>query len=142
MVALDCWLLWCGCAAALSPDLTLKQLHHTAWGPGQGVPLGGAIELAQTNEGYLWIAGPSGLFRFDGIAFERIELPTTEAFFVESALGLCAARRWLVGRLHVWRRSAPQGGRGRYQRRRWGPARISVAVCRDAGRHAVGCNEQ
>ena len=68
-------LLWCGCAAALSPDLTLKELHHTAWGPSQGAPLGGAVALAQTNDGYLWMAGPSGLFRFDGIAFERIELP-------------------------------------------------------------------
>jgi signal transduction histidine kinase/ligand-binding sensor domain-containing protein len=75
-----CWLaivalLWCGGAAALSPDLTLKELHHTAWGPSQGAPLGGAVALAQTNDGYLWIAGPSGLFRFDGITFERVELP-------------------------------------------------------------------
>ncbi len=68
-------LLWCGCAAALSPDLTIKELYHTAWGPSQGAPLGGALALAQTNDGYLWIAGPSGLFRFDGIAFERVELP-------------------------------------------------------------------
>jgi signal transduction histidine kinase/ligand-binding sensor domain-containing protein len=68
-------LLWSGCAAALSPDLTLKELHHTAWGPSQGAPLGGAVALAQTNDGYLWMAGPSGLFRFDGIAFERVELP-------------------------------------------------------------------
>jgi signal transduction histidine kinase/ligand-binding sensor domain-containing protein len=75
-----CWLaiatlLWCGCAAALSPDLTIKELQHTAWGPSQGAPLGGVLALAQTNDGYLWIAGPSGLFRFDGIAFERVELP-------------------------------------------------------------------
>src|ERR1700761_3407351 len=68
-------LLYCGCAAALSPDLTIKELHHTAWGPGQGAPLGGAMALAQSNDGYLWIAGPSGLFRFDGIAFERVDLP-------------------------------------------------------------------
>jgi signal transduction histidine kinase/ligand-binding sensor domain-containing protein len=75
-----CWLaiaalLWCRGAAALNPDLGIKELHHTAWGPGQGAPLGGAVALAQTNDGYLWIAGPSGLFRFDGIAFERVELP-------------------------------------------------------------------
>jgi ligand-binding sensor domain-containing protein len=68
-------LLWCGCAAALSPDLTINELHHPAWGPSQGAPLGGAVALAQTSDGYIWIAGPSGLFRFDGIAFERIELP-------------------------------------------------------------------
>ena len=68
-------LLWCGCAAALNPDLTLRELHHTAWGPSQNAPLGGAVALAQTNDGYLWIAGPSGLFRFDGLAFERVELP-------------------------------------------------------------------
>ncbi len=50
-------------------------MHHTAWGPGQGAPLGGAVALAQTSDGYLWMAGPSGLFRFDGIVFERVELP-------------------------------------------------------------------
>jgi signal transduction histidine kinase/ligand-binding sensor domain-containing protein len=68
-------LLWCGLAAALSPALTIKELHHTAWGPGQGAPPGGALALAQTNDGYLWIAGPSGLFRFDGLGFERVDLP-------------------------------------------------------------------
>jgi len=68
-------LLWCACTFALNPDLTIKQLHHTAWGPSQGAPLGGAVALAQTSDGYLWIAGPSGLFRFDGIVFERVALP-------------------------------------------------------------------
>jgi hypothetical protein len=35
-------LLWCHAAHALNPGLTIKELHHTAWGPGQGAPLGGA----------------------------------------------------------------------------------------------------
>ncbi|HEY2534748.1 MAG TPA: two-component regulator propeller domain-containing protein [Xanthobacteraceae bacterium] len=65
----------CRVAAALNRDLTIKELHHTAWGPSQGAPLGGAVALAQTSDGYLWVAGPSGLFRFDGLAFERVELP-------------------------------------------------------------------
>lgn len=68
-------LLWCGCAAALNPDLAIKELRHTAWGPSQGAPQGGVRALAQTPDAYLWIASPSGLFRFDGIAFERVELP-------------------------------------------------------------------
>ena len=67
-------LLLTSVALALDPNLTIKQLHHTAWGPSQGAPLGGAAALAQTNDGYLWMAGPSGLYRFDGIAFERVEL--------------------------------------------------------------------
>jgi signal transduction histidine kinase/ligand-binding sensor domain-containing protein len=85
-------LLWCGCAAALSPDLTLKELHHTAWGPSQGAPLGGAVALAQTNDGYLWMAGPSGLFRFDGFAFERTELPHDPKLSSLSLLSAFAAR--------------------------------------------------
>jgi ligand-binding sensor domain-containing protein len=27
--------------------------------------------LAQTTDGFLWLGGPSGLFRFDGTRFER-----------------------------------------------------------------------
>src|SRR5580658_318903 len=85
-------LLWCGCAAALNPDLTIKELHHTAWGPGQGAPLGGAIALAHTSDGYLWMAGPSGLFRFDGIAFERVELPRDPKLSSLSLISAFAAR--------------------------------------------------
>src|SRR5215472_7879908 len=62
-------------ALALDPNLTIKQLHHTAWGPAQGAPLGGAIGFEQTRDGYLWMVSLSGLFRFDGISFERVELP-------------------------------------------------------------------
>jgi hypothetical protein len=61
-----------GLTLALNPDLTIKQLRHIVWGPSQGAPPGGAIGLAQTSDGYLWMAGRSGLFHFDGIAFERV----------------------------------------------------------------------
>jgi signal transduction histidine kinase/ligand-binding sensor domain-containing protein len=83
-----------GGALALSPDLTIKELHHTAWGPNQGAPLGGAVAVAQTSDGYLWIAGLSALFRFDGIAFERIELPHDPK----------------LSSLRLWSAFAPRGG--------------------------------
>jgi signal transduction histidine kinase len=59
-------------ACALSPDLRIKQFYHTAWTAKEGAPTD--IEaLAQTRDGYLWIASTAGLFRFDGVRFERID---------------------------------------------------------------------
>jgi signal transduction histidine kinase len=59
-------------ACALSPGLRIKQFYHTAWTAKEGAPTG--IEgLAQTRDGYLWIASWAGLFRFDGVRFERID---------------------------------------------------------------------
>jgi signal transduction histidine kinase/ligand-binding sensor domain-containing protein len=63
-----------GAASALSPDGLIRELRHTAWGAKEGAP-GDVQSLAQTTDGYLWIANASGLYRFDGLRFERIELP-------------------------------------------------------------------
>ena len=57
---------------ALSPELRLGQLYHTAWTAADGAPTG-VEALAQTSEGYLWVAAAAGLFRFDGARFERID---------------------------------------------------------------------
>jgi signal transduction histidine kinase/ligand-binding sensor domain-containing protein len=57
---------------ALSPDLRITQLYHTGWTAADGAPTG-VESLAQTRDGYLWIAGSAGLFRFDGVRFERID---------------------------------------------------------------------
>src|SRR5262245_20866678 len=57
---------------ALSGDLRLGLLHHTTWTAQDGAPTG--IEsLAQTSDGYIWIASAAGLFRFDGVRFERVD---------------------------------------------------------------------
>ena len=106
-------LLYCHFAAALSPDLTIKELHHTGWGPMQGAPLGGALALAQTNDGYLWVAGPAGLYRFDGITFERVELPHDPKL---SSLSLCAVFAARDGGLWV---GFTFGGVALLKERRW-----------------------
>gem|GEM_PF-2561096 len=59
-----------GTAFALSPDRDIHQLVHRSWGEQEGYP-GRAQDLAQTTDGFLWIATDKGLFRFDGVRFER-----------------------------------------------------------------------
>ena len=52
-----------------SPNL---QVGHDYWTSKDGAP-GDIQALAQTNDGFLWLGGPSGLFRFDGTRFERFK---------------------------------------------------------------------
>ncbi len=51
------------------------QLGHDSWGFKEGAP-DEIISLAQTTDGFLWIASPSGLFRFNGERFERYRPPS------------------------------------------------------------------
>jgi ligand-binding sensor domain-containing protein len=56
----------CPRASALNPSLDISQYAHTAWTARDGF-IGGVVAFAQTPDGYLWLGGPGGLFRFDGI---------------------------------------------------------------------------
>lgn len=61
----------CGSAATPLPPL-LSQYTHTAWGALEGAPTG-VLAIAQTTDGWLWITTEMGLYRYDGIAFERVQ---------------------------------------------------------------------
>lgn len=63
-----------GPAFALSRDRAISQFHHTAWTAKDGAP-SQISALAQTEDGYLWIGTARGLFRFDGVRFERYHPP-------------------------------------------------------------------
>ena len=54
-------------ALALDPSLDISQYAHTAWNVRDGFPLGPIFAMAQTPDGYLWLGGENGLFRFDGV---------------------------------------------------------------------------
>jgi len=69
--ALACAVLL-SCRAAQADGLA--DYHHTQWTAADGAPLG-ARALAQTRDGWLWIGTPDGLYRFDGVRFERRPLP-------------------------------------------------------------------
>jgi len=57
-----------GGAAAQTGELTLQQLNHRAFLATNGAPTD-IVALAQTTDGTLWIAGRTGLTRFDGMRF-------------------------------------------------------------------------
>jgi len=57
-------------AFALDPNQPLGQLFHTSWNAKNGLN-GSVVTLAQTTDGYLWVGTTDGLFRFDGLSFER-----------------------------------------------------------------------
>ena len=74
------WLLFiglvaCGAApprpsmAALDPAVRISQYAHTAWRVRDGFLIGTPQAVAQTTDGYLWIATDAGLVRFDGVRF-------------------------------------------------------------------------
>jgi signal transduction histidine kinase/ligand-binding sensor domain-containing protein len=61
-----------GCALASTPPLDVTEWSHTSFGPGQGSPDNVTV-MAQSSDGFLWLGTTSGLYRFDGVRFERIE---------------------------------------------------------------------
>lgn len=59
-----------GDTLAPSRDRTLFESHHTSWTAKDGAP-GDLNALAQTTDGYIWLGTATGLYRFDGVHFER-----------------------------------------------------------------------
>jgi signal transduction histidine kinase/ligand-binding sensor domain-containing protein len=57
---------------ALNPSVSIAQFKHTRWTIDDDVPFP-IYSLAQGRDGYLWIGSRGGLYRFDGIRFEKIE---------------------------------------------------------------------
>src|ERR1700722_11595571 len=64
-------------AAALPPNLSMPQIQHTAWTAKQGAPAD-IWALAQSPDGFLLLGTGSGLYRFDGVTFERV-VPTNQS---------------------------------------------------------------
>jgi len=55
------------CALALDPSLDVSQYAHTAWKVREGFVGSEINSIAQTPDGYIWLATQFGLFRFDGV---------------------------------------------------------------------------
>ncbi len=56
----------------LDPAKPVDQYLVDQWGTAEGIPSDSIHSIAQTPDGYLWIATPKGLVRFDGMKFSTI----------------------------------------------------------------------
>jgi signal transduction histidine kinase/ligand-binding sensor domain-containing protein len=78
-------------ALPVDPPLQIAQYAHTAWTAREGANMGIVFAMAQTPDGYLWIAGSFGLFRFDGIRFVPWQPPEGQSL-PSGAYSLLASR--------------------------------------------------
>jgi signal transduction histidine kinase/ligand-binding sensor domain-containing protein len=87
--AAACWLLLTAQAKAFDSNKPLTEYTHTVWTHRDGIPSAFIYSMAQTRDGYLWLATTDGLVRFDGVRFVHWRPKTghTELLGVVRSLG-------------------------------------------------------
>src|SRR6185436_3628008 len=55
----------------------MSQYVHDVWSTNDGLPQAAVNAIAQTSDGYLWVATQEGLARFDGVTFTTFDSRTT-----------------------------------------------------------------
>lgn len=82
----------CGTAFALNSTLSITQLGHKAWRVQDGFFKSAPRAIAQTKDGYIWVATQSELLRFDGVRFVPWQSPRGNALPSTSITALHGAR--------------------------------------------------
>ena len=86
-------------AWALDPDKPLGRLHRRGLGRARGLPSSFVRAIAQTPDGYLWIAGYGGVGRYDGARIVSLPEPKPLAHIFDTITSRWT-RRARCGRSH------------------------------------------
>jgi signal transduction histidine kinase len=73
----------------------LRYLSQQAWSTEEGLPQSSVHSIAQTPDGYLWLATEGGLVRFDGVAFRIFDRGSEPAFTSDDVCCLAVDRTGL-----------------------------------------------
>jgi ligand-binding sensor domain-containing protein/signal transduction histidine kinase len=87
-----CWALLALQAEASASSKPLTEYTHTIWTHKDGIPSAFIYAIAQTRDGYLWLATTDGLVRFDGVRFVHWRPKTGHTELLGVVRSLCAAR--------------------------------------------------
>ena len=77
---------------ALDPRKAITQYIQTAWNTNAGLPQSSVHSIAQTKDGYLWLATEQGLARFDGVRFTAFNHRNSKSFPSDYVTALLASR--------------------------------------------------
>lgn len=83
------------------PAPLLSDFTHTAWKRLQNAPVD-VLKITQTADGWMWIATATGLYRFDGVRYERVDSVYGQRLDSSNVIGLVADPReglWVGYRL-------------------------------------------
>ena len=83
---------------ALDPQRAANHYTIENWGPRNGFPEETIFAITQTVDGYLWIATPAGLVRFDGqdfTFFDRERVPGLQPLRVTDLLATTDGALWV-----------------------------------------------
>lgn len=90
--AAACWVLFALPCEASDSNKPLTEYTHTVWTHKDGIPSAFIYSIAQTSDGYLWLATTDGLVRFDGVRFVHWRPKTGHTSLLGVVRSLCAAR--------------------------------------------------
>ncbi|MYM69948.1 histidine kinase [Pseudoduganella sp. FT55W] len=74
---------------AATPAPLLSDFTHTAWNRLQDAPVD-VLKITQTTDGWLWVATATGLYRFDGVHFEKVDSVYGQRLDSSNVIGLTA----------------------------------------------------
>jgi signal transduction histidine kinase len=87
---------------ALDPGKRITQYQHKTWRVQDGFLPSGPQWVSQTEDGYLWVGGPSmGAFRFDGVHFSRWSPPIAFSNDIRNFLPAKTGGFWIRDRRSV-----------------------------------------
>ena len=66
-------------AWALDPEKSVFQFTCRSWTRTNGLPADNVGGVAQTQDGYLWVATENGFLRYDGLEFKAVSIDLPEA---------------------------------------------------------------
>ncbi len=72
----------------LSPQKSISQYQCDVWKKNDGLPQNSISAIIQTTDGFIWLATPEGLTRFDGLQFKTYNTNNTPAFETSSILSI------------------------------------------------------